>query len=394
MPRQTLIQEGRARDATPFADPSDLSALESNETIEALHIANDTDLESLASSLGRIETILIDFPAYTDGRGFSLAKQLRTKYGYEGLLVANGPLIPDQYAFALQCGFNAVHIDDETLSRHTIEDWHAALDDFDLTYQRGYAVKSGPATSVFDARLTALDERKAADPFFGHSAELTLRKTIKKYQGDIVLATSMGVDSAVLLHMVSRIDPSVPVIFLDTGKHFRETLAYRDELAERFGLTDFRNITPDQAAIDTEDPDGKLYQSAPDSCCDLRKVRPLDGVISSFGARITGRKRYQTPDRANMAILEEGGPQAKVNPLAYWSAKDVTAYMRQHDLPPHPLLALGYLSIGCQPCTTRVAPGEDPRAGRWRNSEKTECGIHMVDGKWVPLESKSTFEAF
>jgi len=394
MPRHTLIQDGRARDAAAFADPSDVSAIEGNETIEVLHIANDTDLETLAPALGRIETILIDFPAYTDGRGFSLAKQLRTKYGYEGLLVADGPLIPDQYAFALQCGFNAVHIDDETLTRHTIEDWHAALDDFDLTYQRGYAVKAGPATSVFDSRLTALDERKAGDPFFGHSAELTLRKAIKKYKGDIVLATSMGVDSAVLLHMVSRIDPSVPVIFLDTGKHFRETLAYRDELVSRFGLTDFRNITPDQAEIDTEDPDGTLNQSEPDSCCDLRKVRPLNSVINGFGARITGRKRYQTAERANMAILEEGGAQAKVNPMAYWSAKDVTEYLRRHDLPPHPLLALGYLSIGCQPCTTRVAPGEDPRAGRWRNSEKTECGIHFVDGKWVPMESKSTFEAF
>ena len=395
MPSHTLIRDGRARDAGRFSDPSDLSALDSNETIDVLHIANDADLETLAPALGRIETILIDFPAYTDGRGFSLARQLRTKYNYEGLLVADGPLIPDQYAFALQCGFSAVHIDDDTLKRHTIEDWQANLEDFDLTYQRGYAIKAGPATSVFDARLTALDERKAADPFFGNSAELTLRKAIQQYQGDIVLATSMGVDSAVLLHMVSRIDPSLPVIFLDTGKHFRETLGYRDDLVERFGLTDFRNITPDQAAVQAEDADGKLNQSEPDSCCDLRKVRPLDGVINGFGARITGRKRYQTPQRANMAILEEGGSeQAKVNPLAYWTAKDVTQYMRQHDLPPHPLLALGYQSIGCQPCTTRVTAGEDPRAGRWRHSEKTECGIHMVDGKWVSMESKATFEAF
>ena len=394
MPRHTLIKDGRAHDAAQYNAPSDLSALEGNETIEALHIANDADLDTIAAALGRIETILINFPAYTDGRGFSLAKQLRTKYGYEGLLVADGPLIPDQYAFALQCGFDAVHIDDETLSRHTIEDWHANLDDFDLTYQRGYAVKAGPATSVFDARLTALDERKAGDPFFGHSAELTLSKAIKTYKGDIVVATSMGVDSAVLLHMVSRIDPSVPVIFLDTGKHFRETLAYRDDLVARFGLTDFRNITPDQIAIEAEDPDGSLNKSEPDNCCNLRKVRPLNSVINGFGARITGRKRYQTPERANMAILETGGPQAKVNPMAYWSAKDVTEYLRRHDLPPHPLLTLGYLSIGCQPCTTRVAPGEDPRAGRWRNSDKTECGIHLVDGKWVPMEGKSTFEAF
>ncbi len=394
MPSHTLIQDGRAHDAARFSDPSDLSALDGNETIDVLHIANDADLDALAPALGRVETILIDFPAYTDGRGFSLARQLRTKYGYDGLIIADGPLIPDQYAFALQCGFSAVHIDDETLKRHTIEDWNAALDDFDLTYQRGYAVKNGPATSVFDARLTALDERKAADPFFGHSAELTLRKAIKKYQGDIVLATSMGVDSAVLLHMVSRIDKSVPVIFLDTGKHFRETLAYRDELVERFGLTDFRNITPDQAEVMAEDPDGSLHDREPDACCDLRKVRPLDRVIHGFGARITGRKRYQTPQRADMPILEKGGAQAKVNPLAYWTAKDVTQYLRQHNLPPHPLLALGYLSIGCQPCTTRVTAGEDPRAGRWRHSDKTECGIHMVDGKWVSSESKATFEAF
>ena len=394
MPSHTLIQDGRARDAERFSAPSDISALESNEVIDALHISNDTDLETLAPALGRIETILIDFPAYADGRGFSLARQLRMRYGYEGLLIADGPLIPDQYAFALQCGFSAVRLDDETLKRHTIEDWYAALDDFDLTYQRGYAVKAGPATSVFDARLTALDERKAADPFFGHSAELTLRKAINKFQGDIVLATSMGVDSAVLLHMVSRIDSSLPVIFLDTGKHFRETLAYRDELVSRFGLTDFRNITPDAAELAAEDPEGILNQSDQDSCCDLRKVRPLDRVINGFSARITGRKRYQTPERANMAILEEGGAQAKVNPLAYWSAKDVTQYLRQHDLPPHPLLALGYLSIGCQPCTTRVTAGENPRAGRWRHSDKTECGIHMVDGKWVSTETKATFEAF
>jgi len=310
------------------------------------------------------------------------------------LLIADGPLIPDQYAFALQCGFNAVHIDDRTLSRHTVKDWQSALDDFDLTYQRGYAVKSGPSTSVFDARLTVLDERKASDPYFGYSAEMTIKKALKKYQGDIVLATSIGVDSAVLLHMVSRIDPSLPIIFLDTGKHFRETLAYRDDLVNRFGLTNFRNIKPEQAALAAEDAEGKLFQTEPDSCCNLRKVRPLDSVIGGFGARITGRKRYQTAQRKNMAILEEQGAQAKVNPLAYWSAKDVSEYLRVHDLPPHPLLALGYLSIGCQPCTTRVVEGEDPRAGRWRNTEKTECGIHMVDGKWVSTETKATFEAF
>ena len=394
MPSHILIQDGRKRDASHLSAPSDLDALESNETVDVLHIPNDADLALIVPALDRIETILVDFPAFTDGRGFSLAKQLRVHHGYKGLLIADGPLIPDQYAFALQCGFDAVHVDEETLSRHGIEDWSKALEDFDLTYQRGYAVKAGPATSVFDSRLTALDERKAADPFFGHSAELTLRKAIKVYEGDIVLATSMGVDSAVLLHMVSRIAPDLPVIFLDTGKHFRETLAYRDELIKQFGLTNFQNIRPDQDELFAEDYDGTLNETDTDSCCDLRKVRPLDRVIKTYGARITGRKRYQTPERANMAILEVGGTQDKVNPLAYWSAKDVTKYMRQHNLPPHPLLSLGYMSIGCQPCTTRVAEGEDPRAGRWRNSDKTECGIHFVDGKWESIETTKTFEAF
>ncbi len=394
MPSHILIQDGRERDASRFAEPSDVDALDSNETVDVLHIPNDADLSTIAPSLDRIETILIDFPAFTDGRGFSLAKQLRVHHGYTGLLIADGPLIPDQYAFALQCGFDGVRVDETTLSRHTGGDWAKALDDFDLTYQRGYAIKAGPATSVFDSRITALDERKAADPFFGHSAELTLRKAIKRFDGDLVLATSIGVDSAVLLHMASRIDKDLPIIFLDTGKHFRETLAYRDELIERFGLTNFKNIRPNQDELFTEDYDGTLNQTDPDACCDLRKVRPLDRVIKTFAARITGRKRYQTPDRATMPILEEGGVQAKVNPLAYWTAKDVTRYMRIHDLPPHPLLALGYLSIGCQPCTTRVADGEDPRAGRWRNSDKTECGIHFIDGKWESIETKATFEAF
>lgn len=401
MPSHTLIQDGRARDAYHLNFPSEFLALssddlerESNQLIDVLRIPNDIDLDLLAPALGRIKTILIDFPKFADGRGLSVARQLRERFEFEGLLVANGQLIPDQHAFALQCGFDAVRVDNESLKRHTIEDWRAALDDFDLTYQRGYAIKAGPATSVFNARRTAVDERKAADPFFGHSAELTLRKAIKKYEGNIVLATSMGVDSAVLLHMVSRVDPSVPVIFLDTGKHFRETLAYRDELVSRFGLTNFRNIRPAAAAVAAEDPKGNLNKTEPDNCCDLRKVRPLASVISEFDARITGRKRYQTPARKNMPILEEGGPQAIVNPLAFWLPKDVTQYMRQHDLPPHPLLALGYLSIGCQPCTTRITDGEDPRAGRWRNNKKTECGIHMVDGKWVSSEKEKTFEAF
>ena len=162
-------------------------------------------------------------------------------------------------------------------------------------------------------------------------------------------------DSAALLHLLSTVDPDVPVVFLDTRKHFPETLAYRDELTDRLALTDVRIIEPDEVEVEAEDPRGDLNATDPDSCCDLRKTRPLGEAIRGFRAQITGRKRYQTPDRADMPILQradEPGQQDRLNPLAFWSAKDVTRYMREHDLPPHPLLARGYLSVGCAPCTT------------------------------------------
>jgi len=293
----------------------------------------------------RAKTIVINFPAFVDGRGFSLAKLLRRK-GFEGELIAEGPLIPDQYAFAIQCGFNAVKLDEALLQRHGESHWFNALSEFGLTYQRGYAVASGPATSVLDARKTGFRTPDNDDGHHGLSAEQSLKKAIEAYEGQIVLASSLGVDSAVLLHMVSKINPDLPIVFLDTGKHFRETLAYRDMLVEDLGLTNFQNIRPDPKELAEEDPKGDLNKTEPDMCCGLRKVRPLDRVINQYAARITGRKRYQTPQRANMPILETGGDQVKVNPLAYWSAKDVTDYMRRHDLPPHPMLTLGYLSIG------------------------------------------------
>lgn len=389
-----LIKDGHTQFGDEYADVPELESFLSANRGDAVRLPNDVDLETLKLRLPNLKTIIVEFPAFTDGRGFSIARELRKKYGYESILIAEGPLIPDQYAFALQCGFDAVRVDGETHARQSESDWFNAMDDFGLTYQRGYAFKQGPALSVFDARKTSRIAANSNDPYHGVSAETALRRAIAQYDGKIVLASSLGADSAVMLHMVSKIDPDLPIVFLDTGKHFRETLAYRDMLIEDLGLTNFQNIRPDVAELKAEDADGTLNQSEPDMCCNLRKVRPLDRILEGYDARITGRKRYQTRDRADMPIMELGGRMAKVNPLAYWSAKDVTAYMRKHDLPPHPMLALGYLSIGCQPCTTRVAEGEDPRAGRWRNNEKTECGIHYIDGKWVQVPEKKTFEVF
>ncbi len=389
-----LIKDGHVESAEALVDIPDLEGFLASNRGEDVRLSNDVDLKKVALRLQNVKTILIEFPSFADGRGFSIARELRFKYGFKGQIFADGPLIPDQYAYALQCGFDGVKLDEKTFSRQSESDWHKAMDEFSMTYQRGYAFRNGPATSVFDARRTSIQAASSDDPYFGLSAEQALRKSIKDYDGKIVMASSLGVDSAVLLHMVSRISRNLPIIFLDTGKHFRETLTYRDMLVNDFGLTDFRNITPNAAALKAQDPDGELNASDPDTCCGIRKVEPLDGAINQFEARITGRKRYQTPERKDMPILELGGRQVKVNPLAYWTAKDVTAYMRKHDLPPHPMMALGFLSIGCQPCTTRVAEGEDPRAGRWRNHDKTECGIHYINGKWQPIESRKTFEAF
>lgn len=362
----------------------DAAAFIAGNEIAHLALEPDADLSILAPRIGDVRTIEVAFPAYADGRGFSLARQIR-RMGFSGELIAAGPLIPDQYVYALQCGFDAVLVDDTVFQKQGIDDWRAAMDAFELTYQRGYALTSGPAQSVFEARRAARSSDVAAG-YDGLSAEAALRKAIEiDFAGSIALSSSMGVDSAVMLHLVSKTAPDLPILFLETQKHFTETLNYRDQLISRFGLTNVQSITPDANELIAEDPADILYKESKDACCDLRKVRPLARVVKKYKARITGRKRYQTQNRAHMPILEPGadGGQAVLNPLAHWSAKDVTGYIRKHDLPPHPLFSKGFRSVGCAPCTTRVQDGEDPRAGRWRDSDKDECGIHFIDGKWV-----------
>lgn len=198
--------------------------------------------------------------------------------------------------------------------------------------------------------------------------------------GDVTVVSSFGAESAVLLHLVSRIDPSIPVLFLETGKHFPETLAYRDLLIEQLGLTNVINLTPDAADLEKKDETGLRWSYDPDGCCDIRKVKPLAKALADYDATITGRKAFQASTRANLPRFEIDSTDAqgrlKINPLIDWSAEDLAAYIAEHDLPPHPLVAEGYPSIGCSPCTTKVAEGEDPRSGRWKGWDKTECGIH------------------
>ena len=209
------------------------------------------------------------------------------------------------------------------------------------------------------------------------TAEGMLREAILDFfKGRIALVSSFGADSAVLLHMVGRIDPATPIIFVDTGHLFAETIAYRDELATRFGLTDVRTVRADETELSVADPDVFLWSSDPGRCCRLRKVVPLARALDGFDAWISGRKRFQASTRMNLSPVEAEGRRTKLNPLANWSANDLLHYMNVHDLPRHELVAKRYLSIGCIPCTSPVRPGEDPRAGRWRGQGKTECGIH------------------
>lgn len=196
-------------------------------------------------------------------------------------------------------------------------------------------------------------------------------------KGRIALVSSFGAEAAVLLHLVASVDPATPVLFVDTEKLFGETLRYRDTLVARLGLSDVRTLTPDPARLAALDGKGILWAKDRDLCCQIRKVEPLAAGLAPFDAWISGRKRFQATTRAAIPLVEADGAKLKINPLAAWSPEQLAVYTIENDLPAHPLVADGYPSIGCMPCTDRVAPGEDARAGRWRGSAKTECGIHL-----------------
>jgi phosphoadenosine phosphosulfate reductase len=201
---------------------------------------------------------------------------------------------------------------------------------------------------------------------------------LREFRGRIAVLSSFGAESALLLHMVAQIDRATPVIFIDTGKLFGETLRYRDALQARLGLADLRVVAPDPQAVGRRDPTGTLWHSDTDACCALRKIEPLEPALGDFHACVSGRKRYQSGVRAGLATIEFAERRVHINPLAGYSRERILAEFAALGLPPHPLEADGFLSIGCMPCTDRVIPGEDLRAGRWRGTDKTECGIHAL----------------
>jgi phosphoadenosine phosphosulfate reductase len=213
----------------------------------------------------------------------------------------------------------------------------------------------------------------------GRDGTVLLRPLIEReFRGRLAVVSSFGAESAVILAQVAEIDRRTPILFIDTGKLFGETLCYRDELIAHLGLEDVRTIVPDSKDVAANDPSGALWRSSADRCCAMRKVQPLARALGGFDAWISGRKRYHGAMRADLPVFESD-PQGrvKINPLAGWSRSRIVQELVARDLPRHPLEAEGYASIGCAPCTDRVLPGEDLRAGRWRNREKTECGIHL-----------------
>lgn len=392
-----LLKDGRlvddpwrtvaADEALPMEAPAILSldrwqaereALAGHNGPLGIRLRSDQPPTPIADDLGRFDVVALEFPKFTDGRAYSYARLLRERYGFRGELRAVGNVLRDQYLFMQRCGFDAFEVRDA----RAIEGWRQAMSEFSVFYQ--------PAG---DDRAPAGDRRQGARGagqralvaklsarYAGLDGGDLLRAVIEdEFPGRVALVSSFGAEAAVLLALAAEVDPALPVIFLETGKHFGETLRYRNELAARLGLEDVRSLRPEPFAVRRNDADGTLWRRDPDACCQLRKVLPLRRALEGFDAWITGRKRYQGGVRGELPVFEIDGGRIKVNPLAAWTREQVEAEFAARDLPPHPLEAEGYLSIGCQPCTRRVGSDEDRRAGRWAGVDKTECGIHFLD---------------
>jgi phosphoadenosine phosphosulfate reductase len=240
------------------------------------------------------------------------------------------------------------------------------------------AVRSHDIIDVAPA-FTADEVKAYAARYAGVDTPALIAGVLADLSGRVAAVSSFGAESAVLLHLIAEVDKAVPVIFVNTQKMFGETLAYRDELTERLGLTDLRVHRPDPHRLAVRDATSLRWSFDPDGCCDLRKVEPLRRALAPFDAWLSGRKGFQAKTRAMLPVFELDEGKLKINPLAEWDKARLDGYFAAHDLPRHPLEARGFTSVGCVPCTSTVAPGEDPRAGRWRGWDKTECGIHGHD---------------
>jgi phosphoadenosine phosphosulfate reductase len=226
-------------------------------------------------------------------------------------------------------------------------------------------------------RTKSLAARLDAELRHAHPKAI-IAKALEIFGDELALVSSFGAESAVLLHMASEVSRDIPVLFLDTGMLFGQTLDYRQQLAAKLKLTDVRDLRPTFEDLATRDPSADLWKTDTDGCCHIRKVIPLDTALGGFSAWITGRKRFHGGDRLRLPVVEEADGKLKFNPLANWGKADLETYAAEHQLPEHPLVQFGYPSVGCWPCTNPVEEGADVRSGRWAGSQKTECGIHTA----------------
>jgi phosphoadenosine phosphosulfate reductase len=243
-------------------------------------------------------------------------------------------------------------------------------------FDRAGAGANDPLVRAKLARLLSASQGRDAHGVL----ELALKE---EFAGETAVVSSFGSESAVLLHLVAQIDPATPILFLNTGKLFGETLRYRDRLQDELGLGDIRTLGPHPADRAKFDPESTLWSRDTDACCNFRKVIPVRRALEGFAAQITGRKRFQTQARHDMQKVEYFEGRFRINPLADWNQLDLEAYIAKYNLPKHPLVDDGYPSIGCMPCTRRIQAGEGYRDGRWSGLDKDECGIHGLDGEGI-----------
>jgi phosphoadenosine phosphosulfate reductase len=244
-------------------------------------------------------------------------------------------------------------------------------------------LSSDSVAAVSTLAVSADDLRVLADDLEERSAEEVLAWAVERFAGRIVLTCSWQMQSSVLVDMLDGIGADIRIVELDTGLLFPETYQTRDRLIERYGLT-VERVDPVQTVAEQERTEGpELWRRDPDRCCALRKVAPLERALWGMDAWVTGIRRAQSPGRmtARKVDLDETRGVVKVQPLVDWSDEDVIGYLGAHDVPYNPLHDRGYPSIGCMPCTRTVRPGEDPRAGRWADTGKTECGLHLPSGR-------------
>jgi len=371
---------------------SELLLLDSVQNGPRLNVT--TPLAEVEAAAATTDVLVLEFDAFRDGRGFSLASILRER-GYTGRLIAAGKLLPDQARHLRRTGFDAVELNPGS----DLATWTRMDRAFDDAYQAAAPFpETGPVLTIWQRRAAArptqptppsspapkteVELKALADrlnlQLAGADAATILKAALDRGLGLKTAAiSSFGAESAALLHLIANEDADLPVVFLETGQHFFQTLQYRSQLSDRLGLTDVRLVTPDAAEKADLDARDDLWKTDADACCDLRKTRPLARATAGFTALITGRKRYQNSDRAALKPFEVLDGVLRINPLADWTSDTVEDHLVAHALPRHPLVEQGYLSIGCHTCTRPVETDEDARAGRWSGLDKTECGIHV-----------------